>query len=464
MVEAIANSIEDYLIDGLSFKMRPGASYVIDRQSVTYHPAGSNIYRPAGGTKLVKINLTGDNWLDPSTVRVMFDLRNMASIVLDPVATPILRPLGNPYSFFRRMRILVNGAIVEDIDNFNRVSELFSILSPKDYRINEDMEGFGKTYDHGLPNPITTNMTSVTYTGINPSKAQTVLFTPLSGLLKQKKFIPLRYAPITIELELVDNMTDPIIKVGTNFPSATTSVNWQIENVQLKCDVCTLDNALDNSYAQYLLSGKSLAINYNTYISQLQSMISAANIGQKAIRLNVNRSLSRLKSIFVTLIAPPIPALYVNSLEVIARDWNYFYSPMFVTSAGSNSGDLKHDELDEFEAQIQIGSKQFPVYPIRSHAESFSQLMKTMGINSNKSFNFDITPHEYRTIKFVWATDTEKIIEAGFTGHNTMAGDNISISFTHKSSEEERYAVGMQIILHADCIMEIRDSGVEVSQ
>ena len=36
MVEAIANGIEDKLIDGLSFKMNPGASYVVDRRSVTY--------------------------------------------------------------------------------------------------------------------------------------------------------------------------------------------------------------------------------------------------------------------------------------------------------------------------------------------------------------------------------------------------------------------------------------------
>ena len=41
MVEAIANSVEDKLIDGLSFKMQPGASYVTERKSVTYHPQGS---------------------------------------------------------------------------------------------------------------------------------------------------------------------------------------------------------------------------------------------------------------------------------------------------------------------------------------------------------------------------------------------------------------------------------------
>ena len=45
MVEAMANSVEDYLIDGLSFKMKGGASYITDRRSVTFHPAKNNIYK-----------------------------------------------------------------------------------------------------------------------------------------------------------------------------------------------------------------------------------------------------------------------------------------------------------------------------------------------------------------------------------------------------------------------------------
>ena len=38
MVEAIANSVEDRLIDGLTFKLAKGASYIADRRSVTFHP------------------------------------------------------------------------------------------------------------------------------------------------------------------------------------------------------------------------------------------------------------------------------------------------------------------------------------------------------------------------------------------------------------------------------------------
>ena len=43
MVEAIANSAEDYLISGLDFKISPSASYITDRKSVTFLPAVAKI-------------------------------------------------------------------------------------------------------------------------------------------------------------------------------------------------------------------------------------------------------------------------------------------------------------------------------------------------------------------------------------------------------------------------------------
>ena len=48
-MESMTNSAEDYLIDGLSFKLPPGASYVTDRKSATFYSIGSNIYTPTGG-------------------------------------------------------------------------------------------------------------------------------------------------------------------------------------------------------------------------------------------------------------------------------------------------------------------------------------------------------------------------------------------------------------------------------
>ena len=51
-MESIANSAEDLLINGLSFRMPPGASYVLDRKSSTFWAVGSNAYTPVGGNKI----------------------------------------------------------------------------------------------------------------------------------------------------------------------------------------------------------------------------------------------------------------------------------------------------------------------------------------------------------------------------------------------------------------------------
>ena len=63
-------------------------------------------------------------------------------------------------------------------------------------------------------------------------------------------FLPLRYAPLEIELELADR-TDPIITKlaaasagATAFKVDNTSTSWKIQKFMVKVDLCTLDNAL----------------------------------------------------------------------------------------------------------------------------------------------------------------------------------------------------------------------------
>ena len=138
-LEATTNAIEDHLIDALSFRLPPGASYVTNRRSVSFFPQGSNIYKPLQGTKVMKINLTGDGWLDPTTVQLQFKLQNGE-------AKPLLL-LGGPHVFFRRMRIICNGTIVEDIDQYNRIHEMFHVLSNTNNRINGDVSNQNARWD-----------------------------------------------------------------------------------------------------------------------------------------------------------------------------------------------------------------------------------------------------------------------------------------------------------------------------
>ncbi|MFM7984860.1 MAG: hypothetical protein ACKPKO_36625, partial [Candidatus Fonsibacter sp.] len=49
-------------------------------------------------------------------------------------------PIGGPWSFFTRIRILAGGQTLEDIDMYDRVHEMFSIFGTTESRINDFSE------------------------------------------------------------------------------------------------------------------------------------------------------------------------------------------------------------------------------------------------------------------------------------------------------------------------------------
>ena len=51
------------------------------------------------------------------------------------------------------------------------------------------------------------------------------------------------------------------------FAAGNTSITWQIQNVQAKCDIVSLDSGLNESYIKLLEEGKKLTLNYNTFTS-----------------------------------------------------------------------------------------------------------------------------------------------------------------------------------------------------
>ncbi len=61
----------------------------------------------------------------------------------------------------------------------------------------------------------------------------------------------------------------------------------------VKVHLGTLDSALENSYVSHLMGGKTINIVYNTFISSFQTVVAAET------QINVSRSLSKMKSVFV---------------------------------------------------------------------------------------------------------------------------------------------------------------------
>ena len=56
-----------------------------------------------------------------------------------------------------------------------------------------------------------------------------------------------------IELEVVNHQADAVTTEATNF---SIGANWDICDIQCKCDLLELGSSLQDEYASHLLSGK----------------------------------------------------------------------------------------------------------------------------------------------------------------------------------------------------------------
>ena len=455
-MEALSNGVEDYLIEGLSFKLPPGSSYITDRRKTTFWASGSNIYKPLSGTKVVRFLLNGDDgtWIDPSTIRIQFDLKNNETATLKAV-----RPLGNPHLFFSRARVMVGSQLVEDIQFYNRTHEMFFSMMPDNVRDNIDIEGFGYRWDDKQSKWGTTFDDTTMY-GVIGADYKTVSFKPLLGLTLQSKLIPVKFAPIILELEVVNSNLDPIItpdKKNTPTDStvtfcsgaasagqAQTGTNWSIENICVKCDCCTLDNSLNNSYVEHLLSGKALPIKYSTYINQMSA------ISGKTVAVQVARAVSRLQKCFITLYKNPTTETILDKQAI------KFYHPM-------DQGNV-YSTAHELEFQIQLGSKLYPEYPVRSVSECFSILKQTLNLPDWGLHSVGIDFQQYINDKFIFAMSFEKVPESSWTGVNSKAGQLLIIKMNavDQANMYNDIADLMYITLVSEQILEIRDVGVSV--
>ena len=495
-MEATTSAVEDSLVHSLDFKIKPGASYITGRRNCSFFASGGNTYAP-NGVKVLRFQLSSDGWLDPSSVRIMYTLVNKSLI-----AGQLLRPLGSPSSFFRRLVIRCGGTTIEDCNDWDRVSHMFEILSTNEHLKDSEIEGFGfPIYRDGMP-----IMSGDPTRGIPPDSSKTVLFKPLSGLFMQEKMLPLRYCNIVIELEVVNNLEDPIVSArsqeaippgqnGTQYPAqiisippGTFSTSWEIQNAQIKCDILQIDSGLENSYAEYLLQGKTIPIPMSIFISQSQSL---AQVSQETV--NVTRSLTRLKALYITFLGDKVGDLRKEFL----KPCNNFYSPLcnstnanevitlthldsgrdlYVDQGKNGSGATldqnnffttrsfarSYNSTNELGYQIQLGSKLYPEMRTTSNSEAFYYLAKTLKQQNTIEHGFQIEPHAYYNHEFIIGQNFEKVEGASFTGINTKMGDLMTIKLFNNSPVPAIMPTKIFVTLVGDLIMNIGDTGIQV--
>ena len=96
---------------------------------------------------------------------------------------------------------------------------------------------------------------------------------------------------------------------------------------------------------------------------------------------------------------------------------------------------------------------------MKSHAECYYSLRKSLGIQANNLHSIDINGLERRSNKFIVGIDTEKLLGLSFTGMNSRN----NLMTVHLKTETGAYqADRMRIVLLAEQIVELADAGALV--
>jgi hypothetical protein len=114
----------------------------------------------------------------------------------------------------------------------------------------------------------------------------------------------------------------------------------------------------------------------------------------------------------------------------------------------------------ELQIQMLVGNKTFPVFPMRSGAEQYYQLKKSLGIHGSAFHSISIdTLAKYMNDHYIIGIDTEKVLGASFSGVNcrqdliTISGRPANGNFGLTGPNK------IWVTLQADYVVEIRESG-----
>jgi hypothetical protein len=398
--------VEDTLLGSLSYKIDPksGSSYVTEKKSVTYFASGSNVYSPAQGTKVLRFNIASDQFIDLSSIVVSV----MVNVGVAGIATP-LADAG--HVLFNRLRWIVSGTVVEDIEHFNVASQLFHRFLSSEKKQNTEQVGFG-----GVPMPAN---------GLR----NVIMMPKISGLCNQHLWLPgfaLGAAGAVLELHLAEGIE--VFESGVD-----QNTTYALSDCRVLADVYTLSSDLHNTFSQHILSGKSLVFPIKTLVNT-QFQLQAAT---PSFTLSLSRAFSRLNSVFLIMHATPTPVL---------RDVNNF-----IMSGNSEA----------VNARLTCGSKQFPDgHPITGLSQFFLRLLQTLGVVHSGSHTLEMTRAHFETTHFCAAFDLERVPSSTGSGLNASRGESITVEMKGLGDTHQRALV----LCHADLIMELGDQGCTVLQ
>ena len=358
----------DTLSESLRFEAPETALYVRRRHHRQSPPLGGSEYGPQGGNKtsVIKFRISGDEFMDASTLCVKFEIENSN-------ANQPLIHVAPMWCLFSRLRLLINGYTVEEIQDFHRTCSLIAACSPRDNVYNNRAkQGFWMDAVGQNSNPS------------SPEENVRSFCVPLigSGLFNNEgnKFLPLKYLP-TIDIELdIAPIEDFLLmkKPDTATGTAIAAGDITIRNVKLFYDTIMLDSSVENGFYSHLEKGGMLDIPFSTWRNTRVQINNQASFNAQ-LQANVKSA----RSLFVSVIKKNIaPVGNADEATITSQQRTTGAAGMFYKHGIKN--------LD-----VQVGNLSYPDSPISDLSEFYHYLAVAMNKHHTYSDGLGITLTEY---------------------------------------------------------------------
>ena len=279
----IAASGEAPLTSALDFTLPASSTAIVDRkQHCRAYPTSASTLT-YNGTRTVRIRLGGDDFVDPTSVRLMFTLENLDQ------GTKTLKPLGGPWCCWAQVFERSGGVEITNLPQYGRFHEQFG------WKHLTRLEQFGEPAITGFHSSVVASdknfQPSVLYI---PSGGKIQVMTKLyTSLLSQSKYLPLRYMPIEYEFFLAAP------EDWLDLSDADHNSNaYAVSDVQILYDASVLDSAVQDSFYSSLLRNAVLSMPIlNVY--QVVQPVSGSTFS-----FTTTRAFSRLAQLWISYRAP----------------------------------------------------------------------------------------------------------------------------------------------------------------
>ena len=427
-----ADGTGEHLVGPLKFGLDPQGSYVTHRRQATTF---SNVNSASpDGVKTITINVgSSSEWLDCSTAVLSF-------LITESLGVHELFPAAPEASvLFDRLQIRLGSTLVEDIQDFNKLTHIMSKLSMSPQKkLDLAQLGFGTAAATANGSYFLADQHDAQKITASGSKRVYMRFD-LSGLFSQEKWVPL-YAlggqGLQIQLTLAPAVESLIISDG----GTTYSQGYKLSDIRLLADLCSLNSELQESYNAALLNGTSLKMPIKSW-ECITNYLPADSSGNFDVA--ISKSYTRLATLFAFFNQNP-PGDNGGKAKIV--NTNYFPT----------------GQSEDFSYHLALGSRRIPDNDVRGTSEAWFRLQGALGLYNSLAHSTSVDLASYKSDCHAIGIDVERLPMVSSSGENLSTGQTIFLKIKGMGTNSTDVPRQCRVCMHHEKIISIMDTVVEV--